>query len=76
MLCCQRDCHQRIEVGLIRGFSVKARMGSFRIIEAVNVASEGRASFGNSVIGPQIDLFVFNGSQRWLGLFEQSFGSG
>lgn len=41
-------------------------MGSFRIIAAANVPSAGGASFGNIVIGPQIDDFVFNGSPKTL----------
>ena len=35
-------------------------MGSFRIIEAINIASEGGAGFGDIVISTQIDLLIFD----------------
>ena len=35
-------------------------MRSFRIIEAVNVATEGGASFGYICIGSQVNLLIFD----------------
>jgi hypothetical protein len=39
-LCCNRDWLQRIEVGLIRGLPVKARMGSLEVVKAVDVSTD------------------------------------
>src|SRR5260370_12889401 len=48
-----------VEVGAIRRPSVKARMRSLAVVE-VEIAADRGARLADAVVGPEIDLFVFD----------------
>ena len=60
-----RKLRQRVEVGLIGCPPVKARMRPPAIIEG-QIAANRSASLGDTVVGPQIDLLVFDAAPEPL----------
>ena len=50
---------QVVEVGVIRRSSVKARMRALAVVE-VQIPADRGARLADAVVGPQIDLFVFD----------------
>src|SRR6202051_5164117 len=59
-LSCRRRDWRRLEVSLVRGASVKARMRALSIVE-VEIAAQRRASLCDRVVGFEIYLLVFHG---------------
>src|ERR1700680_2957124 len=56
---CGRDRRQMSEVGAVRRPSVKARMRALAVVE-VQIPADRGARQADAVVGPQIDLFVFD----------------
>src|SRR5215212_10578467 len=56
---CCRDLRQVVEIGVIRRPSVKARMGALAVVE-VQIPADRSARLADAIVGPQIDLFVFD----------------
>src|ERR1700676_4831173 len=54
-----RDLRQGVEVGVIGRPSVKARMRTLAVVE-VQIPADRGARLADAVVGPQIDLFVFD----------------
>src|ERR1700722_18078046 len=59
-LSCRRRDWRRLEVSLVRGASVKARMRALSIVE-VEIAAQRRASLCDRVVSFEIYLLVFHG---------------
>ena len=56
---CCRDLRQMSEVGVVRRPSVKARMRALAVVE-IQIPADRGARLGDAVVGPQIDLLVFD----------------
>src|ERR1019366_4918968 len=62
---CCRELRQVVEVGTIRRPRVKARMRTLAVVE-VQIPAERGASLADIVVGPQIDLLVFDRAPKPL----------
>src|SRR5215216_3886867 len=56
---CCRDLRQMSEIGVVRRPSVKARMRALAVVE-IQIPADRGARLGDAVVGPQMDLLVFD----------------
>src|SRR3954470_18121063 len=57
--CCCCDLWQVVEVGAIRRSRIKARMRALAVVKR-QVTADRSLGFCNTVVGPKVDLFVFD----------------